>query len=495
GYPGIKSDLLPVSADEARLELGAHFKLPPPPGAPIRSHSWNADLFAARYRSEHRYCAALRSWFHYDGRRWRLDPEGLTARDAMRATAARMFEEATKTGDQAMLKWGRDSAMARGVANSLFLAQSILSVDVGDFDADPDVLNVANGLLDLRTGELRPHRAEDMVTRVTAAAYRPGAQCPLWDAFLLEVLPDPEVRAFFRRLMGYALLGRQRAKAFAIVYGEHDGGKTTALGACTVALGWEKPGTAGATSTAYAVGTELKTFASGDGGNRPGLVKLMGARLVVVSEVKEELLESGTLKAWSGGDLIAATAKYAHPVNFLPDGLVVFVGNKRPMIDWEDLAMWERAHEVNFPLTIPEERRVKDYHLRFDPDAVLAWMVAGCLEFLATERLAPPDACRAARLEHREGQDPLREFWAERVEVDPVGAGWVTSEELFAEYRVWAEDFGVAPRDRLTQRGLVLLVNARFGDVIRYTRKGADGGSRSDRRYGWEGLRLTRSEE
>lgn len=75
-------------------------------------------------------------------------------------------------------------------------------------DVDPWLLNVYNGTLDLRTGKLRPHRREDLITRLAPVSYDPAASCPGWLAFLHEITNGSESLIRFLRMMsGYCLTG------------------------------------------------------------------------------------------------------------------------------------------------------------------------------------------------------------------------------------------------------------------------------------------------
>ena len=59
-------------------------------------------------------------------------------------------------------------------------------------DSDPWLLNVANGTIDLRTGELRPHNPDDLCTMQAPVAYDPNAVAPLWDKCLEVWQPDDD---------------------------------------------------------------------------------------------------------------------------------------------------------------------------------------------------------------------------------------------------------------------------------------------------------------
>ena len=106
-----------------------------------------------------------------------------------------------------MLKHITASESAPRVRAALELARSEVPILPEQLDSDDWTLNVANGTIDLKTGQLRPHRREDLISKIAPVNFDPGAVAPLWDRALETVLPDEDVRAYFQRLIGYSLVG------------------------------------------------------------------------------------------------------------------------------------------------------------------------------------------------------------------------------------------------------------------------------------------------
>ena len=96
------------------------------------------------------------------------------------------------------------------------------------WDSDPWLLNTPTGTVDLLTGDLRRHRREDYITKVTAAG--PGGSCPLWLIFLERVTNgDSDLQSFLQRMVGYALTGSTREQALFFLYGTGANGKSVFL--------------------------------------------------------------------------------------------------------------------------------------------------------------------------------------------------------------------------------------------------------------------------
>lgn len=111
--------------------------------------------------------------------------------------------------------------------------------EASTFDADPDLLSVKNGVVDLRTGALRPASPADKMTRGVDVDYRPEATAPRWEAFLREVIVDragqteEDVLAYLRAFIGYSLTGRTDEQAFAVFLGSGANGKSVLVNALT----------------------------------------------------------------------------------------------------------------------------------------------------------------------------------------------------------------------------------------------------------------------
>jgi putative DNA primase/helicase len=242
------------------------------------------------------------------------------------------------------------------------------------------------------------------------------------------------------------------------VYGDPDAGKSTVIDAIVETLG------------DYCDTTALSTFAgANEGGNRPGLAKLRGQRLIIIPELPTKaVMEADTLKAWTGGDRIEATAKYAHPITFSPQGTIFMVGNKLPGFDFEDEGLWIRVLIVPFINVIPKEEQDRELKSRFDKRGILSWIIEGHRMY-REQGINPPKIALEAREEYQKSQDPLRDFWETRVRFYPEAK--VPRRDLYQAYWAWAIDEHVPERVRMSQSKFSRMVLAR-GDVTGVKIKG-----------------------
>jgi putative DNA primase/helicase len=202
----------------------------------------NAERLVHHHGRDIRFVSRWGSWLVWDGRRWRLDDTGEVQRRA-KATVRAIYAEAAREADEAdrksLAQHGRYSESAPRLRDMVRLAQSEPGIPVApsDFDADGWSLNVDNGIVDLRTGELRPHQPTELHTKLAPAAFDAAARAPRWDAFLEEVLPDAAVRHFVQKFVGYSLTGSVSEQVLAFLYGAGANGKSVFLGALRAVLG------------------------------------------------------------------------------------------------------------------------------------------------------------------------------------------------------------------------------------------------------------------
>src|SRR5713226_518164 len=103
--------------------------------------------------------------------------------------------------------------------------------------AIPLLLNVKNGTIDLRTGELLQHRREDFLTKMVPIKYDEKAACPKFSRFLNETLPDAGLVGYLSRFAGYCLTGLTSEQAWFMFYGVTASGKSTLINVLRGLLG------------------------------------------------------------------------------------------------------------------------------------------------------------------------------------------------------------------------------------------------------------------
>jgi len=221
-----------------------------------RDYHWNdtgnADRLADLYGPELVYCTERKSYYVWNGQQWQFD-EFVEVEKRAEKTILEAFGEAKHITDaekrKTFLRFVNGSLSRAALANMMHLAKKkVRQVSANDFDRDPWTLNTENGTVDLRTGALRPHRPEDLLSRLILLRYDPHAKCPQFMAFLHRIMgsyPDASegdnIRAeqlvsYLQRVFGCAATGKPEKLLF-VLYGEGNNGKTTLLEVIRDALG------------------------------------------------------------------------------------------------------------------------------------------------------------------------------------------------------------------------------------------------------------------
>ena len=408
---------------------------------PLPGEPWTELGYARRLTSVYggrlRYVPAWRRWLVWDGRRWAHDVSGQAQRWA-KVTARRLTTAAMALQDEQARKGAMAAARkmesARAVAGVLTLAGTEVGIAAvpGDLDADPYLLNCANGTLDLRTGQLRVHDPADLITKVTGAAFDPAARGPAFTAFLERVQPDPGMRAYLARLIGHALEGRVHEHILPILHGEGANGKGTFTGAILAAAG----------DYADAADPELLTARAFDA-HPTGVADLFGLRLAVLHESDAgRKLAEGTVKRLTGGDRLKARRMREDFWHFEPSHTFVLLTNHKPVVTGQDEGIWRRLRLVPWDVVIPPDERDGQLadRLRLEADHILTWLVGGYRDW-RQHGFADPEQVTEATAAYRAASDDLGRFLDQRCVAAPHFTA--RSSELFAAWSKWCVTEGV----------------------------------------------------
>lgn len=269
-------------------------------------------------------------------------------------------------------------------------------------DTHPWLLNVANGTLDLRTGQLRPADRADLLTKAAPVVYAPTATCPQWEAFLDRILGgDKELIRYVQKAASYSLTGLDTEECFFVLHGVGQNGKSTLVETLSALLG---------TDYAQQATPDLLMQKKQDR-HATELAVLRGARLVASVETGQgKRLNESLIKSMTGGDRIRANFMHQETFEFRPEFKVWLSTNHKPVITGTDLGIWQRIRLIPFNVQIPDNERDGAFKTRLRESAALSgilnWAIEGALLW-QQEGLKPPQAVTEATQAYREEMDVL----------------------------------------------------------------------------------------
>jgi putative DNA primase/helicase len=397
----------------------------------------NAQRLVRRHGQDLRYVQEW-GWLTWDGRRWQLGRSGEVMRRAKETALAILKEAEGPMAERArakILAWARASQSRSWLEAMIALAQSEVGVPAGTdaFDTHDWLLNCRNGTLDLRTSELRPHRREDLLTRLVDVDYDPGASCPIWEQFLDRITDGSEaLTGYLQRTIGYALTGDTGEQAMFLLYGTGANGKSTFLEVIRAIAG------------DYGRQSDPTTFLARQNGDRipNDIARLAGARFVSAIEVEEgRRLSEVLVKQVVSGDTLTARFLNREFFEFRARFKLFLAANHKPVVRGTDEGIWRRIRLIPFTVTIPKAERDRTLLTRLQDElpGILAWAVRGCLAF-TQQGLADPPEVLAATDSYRSEMDVIGAFVAERCVVADCARAECGA--LYSAYAQWCEENG-----------------------------------------------------
>lgn len=477
---GINSTPRPV---QSKISFGA---VPPPPGAlpaamfdaptlPVAdvrdgttytrplTELGNAQRMTDLHGDSVRYVPETKGWLYWqDGTHWRWDARGDHVRELAAQLQRGIYSDGAHfdmTQAEHCVKWARKSQTAQAISNavSLLSNQTRIRLSLATIDADPMLIGFdhARQVIDLSTGIARPATPADYITKsLTPCNMGDSAKAVRWVAFLEQIFNgDAELIDWLQRWCGYLLTGVTSEQIFLFFFGLGANGKSVFAETIRHVMGDY------ARTVASETLAETKRSA---GGASPDLADLIGCRLALSTETEGgSALAESFIKIITGGDSIITRKLYCEPVQFTPAFKLLMLGNHRPIIRGTDHGIWRRVRLVPFTRTFTEQERDSRLPdtLKDEAPHILAWMVAGCLEWQRRGLADVPAVVKTQTADYRTEQDVIGQWLNDCTTAERDAE--VENGALYSNYRYWATNAGLHPASkvslgrRLSERGFI----------------------------------------
>lgn len=397
----------------------------------------NGQHFIDLYGANVKYVDGRDGWVVWDGERWHRDIDGRFVGLAYRRVRAnqesyakQLIAEGKENDDKSMIArgkawftWSRRSGNVGPIESALtsairlYVEEEPVAVKATIFDQRVDLLGCKNGVLELTDDpDVRPPRKDDYVTFNTGVEYVPWRSLAnaegetfegwqMWLEYLDVFLPDKALQRYVQKVMGHLIIGENPEKRIVFLYGPHDTGKSTMIGAVAGALG------------DYYGTVDIALFKPKD--LNPGLIRACPLRVTGMSEVDAGTMDASTVKRLTGNDKVMAEAKYSNEIfEGRPQFTTVIAANNPPNIRHADEALNERL------LVLPFMRSIERTHRRYERQtqieqhsgvAVLSWLVEGWKMYCAEGLDNAPAVVRKMQRDMVSGLNATQTFISEQL--------------------------------------------------------------------------------
>lgn len=402
----------------------------------------NAQRLRDRFKGNIRYSYTRKKWMYWTGKVWHLDETGEIKKLAdliVEELKAEALVEEDPDLQKAKLKFANKTANSTGKSNMILEAQHLEGIPliIDELDGYIDYLNVQNGVVNLRNGDLIPHDPNFMMSKICACEYDPyGEKKPTrWLQFLEEVTNgDKDLQKYLQKCVGYSMSGSVKEQCAFFLYGIGNNGKSTFLETIAEIMG-------DYASNAQPDTIMVKRFGDSVGSD---IARLRSARMVTTEEPTEGVrLNEGLVKQLTGGGKVTCRFLYGEEFEYAPEFKLWIATNHKPVIRGTDLGIWRRIRMIPFEVNIPPEKVDKQlkYKFREEFPQILHWAIEGC-KLYRKEGLEPPECVKKSTAEYKAEMDLIATFMDACIVVDYTTKDVIPANELYSLYSEWARENG-----------------------------------------------------
>lgn len=321
------------------------------------------------------------------------------------------------------------SAMVSSVCDYIYGA---LYRSEDDLDNYPDLVNLKNGIFNIRTKKLLPHSPEHLMTTQLGFDYSPKATCPNWDKFISDVMvsdklqTDPSMVEFIQEAFGYSITSSTEHEISFWLIGEGANGKSTLLKVLDKLSG------------SASLHLNLGMLAN----DKYQLSEIGGKRVIICTEAPDTTVSDSILKAIISGDKMNVRAIRGHPFVITPIAKVWWGMNNPPQVRDTSEGFWRKTKVIPFNRTFEYEERDKKliHKLTSELPGIFNWSLVGLKRLEERGNFPDCDAIEDATNSYRDESDLPGQFIKERCKRSKNASE--KSSLLYSAYRSWCKENG-----------------------------------------------------
>lgn len=429
------------SEDDSSIAIGM-FKQKVNRGIPKNIYDMNdtgnAQRLRDKYRGNIKYSYNRKKWLYWTGKCWRYDDTGEIKKLAD-LVVEDLKREAIECNDEKereiKLRFATKTANSSGKCNMIEEAKHLegIPILVNELDSYTDYINVQNGIVNLRNGELIPHDSNFMMSKICNTEYdSTGSKKPKrWLKFLDEVTNgDKELQEYLQKCIGYSLTGSTKEQCAFFLYGLGNNGKSTFIETISDMLG------------DYSSNAQPETImmkSNNGGGANSDIARLKSSRLVTSEEPTEGVrLNEGLVKQLTGGGKVTCRFLFGDEFEYAPEFKIWIATNHKPVIRGTDIGIWRRIRLIPFEVNILNPDKQLKYKFREEMPQIMRWAVEGCIKW-HQEGLEPPLCVKESTEEYKSEMDLLATFMDACFTIDYENDFTIPASELYSIYTSWAQ--------------------------------------------------------
>ncbi len=298
------------------------------------------------------------------------------------------------------------------------------------------LLNLKNGILDMESGEFKPHSPDHLSTVQSQTSFETGAKCSLWLRTVKEILPDAESQRLLYQIFGYCLTPDNSHQKGFIFYGDGANGKSVITDVLEALAGSEN----------------CSALHLSDFKERFRLAELQNRLINLSTEVEAKgLVDDARIKGIITGDPLTAERKNQQPFVFRPFVKLIVSCNNLPQTTDRSYGYFRRWIILPFTKTFSaanrDRRRAKTI-IETELSGVLNCAIGGYKSLKDMGSFIEPKASTEAQEEYRRQSDPTIDFVDENIRILSSESNGAGLQEIYEAYKKWTTQNGNKPLGR-----------------------------------------------